>query len=190
MRHLRERGVDGDDDERERSPDDERRDHRVLGERRLVPVVLKVVSDVQLREDVVEDPVLGVRHPGPDLDRDDLRHGPDEHEPDRQKQPHPCRNANEQQRDQRPAHDRQPDVDDREDDRTQERVPEHAVVEHEPEVVQADPLALVPDQLEQPVVLEREPDEVVERVSQHRRDHRGCGEEEHVRGGATPEAPS
>ena len=63
----------------------------------------------------------------------------------------------EQQRDERAEHHRQPDVDDREDDRPLERRPEDVVVEERPVVVEADPRALVRDQLEEAVALEREP---------------------------------
>src|SRR5205085_4435513 len=66
------------------------------------------------------------------------------------------------------------------DDRAQERVPEDAVVEHGAEVVQADPLTLVPDQLEEAVMLEREPDEEVERVGEDRADHGDRRREEQV----------
>ena len=88
VRHLRERGVDRDRDERQPAPDDQRRHHAELRERRRVPVVLEVVADVELGEDVVDDAVLEVRHPVPDLHRDDRRHRPDEHEPGGEEDPH------------------------------------------------------------------------------------------------------
>ena len=79
-RHLRERGVDGDRDERKPGPNDQSRHHGVLRERRRVPVVLEEVADMQFGEHVVEDAVLEVGHPAPDLDRDHLRHRPHEDE--------------------------------------------------------------------------------------------------------------
>ena len=79
-RHLGEPRVDRDRHERDRAPDDEQRHHRELRERRRVPVVLRVVADVELGEDVIEDPVLEVRHPEPDLDGDDRGHRPGEDE--------------------------------------------------------------------------------------------------------------
>ena len=100
------------------------------------------LGQVELREDVVEHAVLEVRHPVQDLDGDDDRHRPDEHEPGSQQHPHDRADADEQQRDQRPEHDRQPDVHDREDDRPHDRVPEHVVVQDRAVVLQADPVAL------------------------------------------------
>ena len=49
-----------------------------------------------------------------------------------------------------------------------ERVPEDRVLQHRREVVEADPLALALDQLGEPVALERERDELVERVAEDR----------------------
>jgi hypothetical protein len=45
-------------------------------------------------------------------------------------------------------------------------------VQNRPVVVQADPLALVADQLEEPVPLEGEPDELVDRVAEDQADDR------------------
>ena len=75
-----------------------------------------------------------------------------------------------QQRDQRADPDRQRDVGDREDDRPHQDVPEDGVVQDRAVVGPADARAVVRDQLEEPVLLEREPGEVVERVAEDRRD--------------------
>jgi hypothetical protein len=47
-------------------------------------------------------------------------------------------------------------------------------------VVDADPLALVGDQLEQPVLLEREREELDERPAEHCHDHGERGEQQRV----------
>ena len=51
-------------------------------------------------------------------------------------------------------------------------------------VVDPDPAALVADQLEQAVLLEREDDDLVERVAEHERDHEQRRRDEHVRDAA------
>ena len=151
-------GVDRDRDERQRAPDDQQRHHRELRERRRVPVVLQVVAEVELRERVVEDAVLEVRHPVPDLDGDDDGHRPDEHEARGEADADDRADLDEQQREQRPDPDREADVDGREHDRAEERVPEDRVVEDGRVVLEPDPGALALDQLRQPVLLEREDD--------------------------------
>ena len=95
--------------------------------RRRVPVVLEEVADAELGEHVVEDTVLEVRHPEPDLDGDHDGHRPDEHETRCEQHAHDGADADEQQRDQRAEHHRQADVGDREHDGAQERVPEDPV---------------------------------------------------------------
>ena len=60
-------------------------------------------------------------------------------------------------------------------------MPELAVGEDRGEVVQPDPLALVGDQLEEPVVLEREPAEEVDRVAEDRDDHDHGGQDQRIR---------
>src|SRR5205823_3454675 len=77
--------------------------------------------------------------------------------------------------------DRQPDVRDGEDDRAEKRVPEDAVVEDAREVRPPDADALVRDQLREPVLLEREPEELVERVPEDRRKHGEHREDQEVR---------
>ena len=62
-----------------------------LRERRRVPVVVVEVAELELRQDVVEDAVLVVRDPVPDLHGDDDGHRPDEHERRRQQDPHASR---------------------------------------------------------------------------------------------------
>ena len=173
VRNLRERRVDGDRDEGERPPDDQRRHHRVLRERRLVPVVLEVVADVQLGEDVVEDAVLAVRHPAPDLDGDDRRHRPDEDEPGGEQEPHPGRDADEKQRNQRP------------EPRSSGRRSTAVKTTVRNSVCQKTGSWRTLRKLSQPDVrrrgaaisanrsyfCEREPDEVVDRVAEDRREH-------------------
>ena len=127
--HLREARVERDRDEGKGPPDDQKRHHGELRKGRRVPVVLEVVAEVQFGEHVVEDAVLEVRHPEPDLDRDDDGHRPDEHETRREKHAHHRPDADEQQCHQRAEHHRQPDVRDREHDRAQQGVPEDGVVE-------------------------------------------------------------
>ena len=146
---------------------------RELREGRRVPVVLVVVAGAELREHVVEDAVLEVRHPVPDLHGDDGRHRPDEHEARGQQHPdRRCETRTSRSAISVPSTDRQPDVGDREDDRAHERVPEDRVVQDGAVVVEPDPVALALDQLGQAVLLERERDELVERVAEDRRDRR------------------
>ena len=90
----------GDRDEGQCAPDDQQADHAELRERRRVPVVLEVVADMQLRQDVVDDTVLEVRHPVPDLNGDDDRHRPDEDEPRAQQHAHGRADPHEQKREQ------------------------------------------------------------------------------------------
>src|SRR5690348_8019990 len=70
VRHLGEAGVDRDRHERDRAPHDERGRHAERRRRRRVPVVLAEVAEVQARQHVVDDAVLEVRHPVPELYRD------------------------------------------------------------------------------------------------------------------------
>ena len=70
-----------------------------------------------------------------------------------------------------------------------ERVPEDVRVEDEREVVETDPLALALDQLEEAVLLERELDEVVERIGEDRPDDDDCRQQQPVRGRGTGDAP-
>ena len=180
-RHLGEPCVDRDRHERDRAPDDEQRHHGELRERRRVPVVLRVVTDVELREDVVEDAVLEVRHPEPDLHGDDGGHRPDEDEARREEHADPRRDPDEQERDERPDADRQSDVRRGEDHRPEKRAPEDLVVEDGRVVVEADPDALALDQLGKPVLLERERGELVQRVAEDRGDHDDHREDQQVR---------
>ena len=69
-----------------------------------------------------------------------------------------------------------------------EHGPELLVVEDLRVVVDADPLALVCDQLEEAVLLERERDELVERVPEHGDDHEQRRREQYVR--RQPSAPA
>jgi len=71
-----------------------------------------------------------------------------------------------------------PTLHDREDHRPEDCVPEDLVVQDGGEVLEPDPLALVPNQLEQRVVLEREPDEAVDRIAKDRRERRNDGEDQ------------
>ena len=174
LRHLREARVDRDRDERDRAPDDDRPDHGKALERVDEPVVVVEVLEPEVGERPVGDAELVVDHPVPDVHRDDRRHRPDEDEPGRDEEAHEAAELCEQQRDQRPEHHRQPDRDPGEHDGAQEHRPELAVVEDLRVVVEADPLALVRDQLEEAVLLERERDELVERVPEHRRRSRGA----------------
>ena len=59
--------------------------------------------------------------------------------------------------------------------------PEDLVLQHGRVVVEADPDALALDQLGQPVLLERERDELVERVAEDRRDHDDDRQDQQVR---------
>src|SRR6185312_1277307 len=95
---------------------------------------------------------------------------------------YPLADAGEQERDQSAEHDRQADVDDREHDRPHDRVPEDVVAEHRPVVVDPDPVSLVLDQLEETVPLERDPDELVDRVAEDH-DHGGRDREDQPVGG-------
>ena len=151
-------------------PDDQERHHRELREGRRVPVVELVVAEVQSCERVVENPVLVVRDPVPDLHSDHDGHRPDEHEARGEQDPDGPADADEEQGEERPDPDRQADVRDREDHRAQQRVPEHGVVEDRRVVGGADPDALVLDQLHEAVLLEREHHELVERVAEDRDD--------------------
>ena len=72
--------------------------------------MLRVVTDVELREDVIEDAVLEVRHPEPDLHGDDSRHRPDEDEAGCEEHADPRRDPDEQVCDERADADRQSDV--------------------------------------------------------------------------------
>ena len=180
-RHLREPGVQRDDDERQRPPDDQKRHHRELRERRRVPVVQNEVAEPKTRQDVVQDAVLEVRHPVPDLDGDDCRHRPDEHEPGGQQDAHRGRETDEQKGDREAEHHRQADVRRGEDDRPDEGVPEDLVSEHRAVVVEPDPLSLALDQLGKAVALEREDDEPVQRVPEDRADRHEHRQDEEVR---------
>ena len=152
-----------------------------LRERRRVPVVAGEVAELELREDVVEDAVLEVRHPVPDLHRDDDRHRPDEHERRREEDPHEAAETRtSSSASSVPSTIVRPTFDDREDGRPQQRVPEDRVVQDRAVVGEADRLALVLDQLEQPVLLEREPDEAVDRVAEHRADRHEHREDQPV----------
>jgi hypothetical protein len=122
------------------------------------------------------------------LDCDHRRHRPDEHEARGDQKPYPRRDPDEQQRDERPEADRQADVGDGEDDRPEERVPEDGVVEDAAVVVQPDADPVVLQQLEQPVLLEREPDEVVDRIAEDRPDDEDDRGEEEIRNGRAPDA--
>ena len=75
------------------------------------------------------------------------------------------------------------DVDGREDDRADERVPEDLVVQDGAVVREPDVDALVPDQLEEPVALQRELDQPVERVAEDHRDHDDDRRDQAVRHG-------
>ena len=143
--------------------------------------MLLEAAEMELRQHVVDDAVLEVRHPVPDLHGDDDRHRPDEDEPRAEQQPHRLADADEEQRDQQPEHHRQPDVRGGEDDRADERVPEDLVVQDRPVVGEPDADALVADQLEQAVPLQREPDEVVERVPEDQRDRDDDRRDQRVR---------
>ena len=180
-RDLRQAGVERDHDERQRAPHDQRGDDSELGERRGVPVVLPQA------EDRVQHAVLEVGHPVPHLDGHDDRHRPDEHERSRQGDSHPRADADEQQREQRPDSHGQADVDRGEHDRSLERVPEDVIVEDEVVVVQADVLARVRDQLGQSVLLQREVDQVPDRVAEDGADRGQHGEDEQVGDGRTPD---
>ena len=96
---------------------------------------------------------------------------------------HRLADAHEQERDQETEHHRQPDVRGGEDDGADERVPEDLVVQDRPEVREPDADALVPDQLEQAVLLEREPDEEVERVPEDQPDRDDDRRDQRVRDG-------
>ena len=89
--------------------------------------------------------------------------------------------ADEQEREQEAEHHRQRDVRGGEHDRPHERVPEHLVAEHRAVVVEPDPLPLALDQLGEPVPLERQRDELVERVAEDRPDRDDHGQDEEVR---------
>ena len=80
------------------------------------------------------------------------------------------------------------DVDGGEDDRAQQRVPEDLVVEDAAEVLQPDVGAGAVDQLEEAEPLERDPDEVVDRVGQDRPEHEDdrCDEEVRHRAAGDP----
>src|SRR6185312_16541064 len=65
--------------------------------------------------------------------------------------------------------------------RSDDGVPEHVVAEHRPVVVEADPVTLVLDQLEEPVLLERQPDELVDRVAEEEDDRNRNGQDQSVR---------
>ena len=80
-RDLGQPGEDGDRDERDRTPDDQRGDHAEADERcsRTSRSWMKL-PNAELRQRVVDDAVLVVRHPEPDLAGDDDRHRPGEHE--------------------------------------------------------------------------------------------------------------
>ena len=181
-RDLGQAGEDRDRDEGDRAPDDDRGDDRPALDRVDEPVVVGVGLEAQLRQRPVEDAELEVDHPAPDGHRDDGRHRPHEHEPGRDQQAHERPQALEQERDQRPEEHRQPDGDGGERNRPPEHGPEPAVAEDLPVVVEPDPLALVGDQLGKPVLLERERDEPVERISEHPADHDECGDQQQVGG--------
>ena len=173
-RHLRQPRVDRDRDEGDRAPDDQRRDHGEALERAREPVVLDEVAEAELRQRVVQDAVLVLGHPEPYLSGDDDRHRPCQHERRRDERAHHAAELREQERNERAEAHREADVDGGEDHRPENHVPELAVAEDRRVVVKTDPLALVRDQLEEAVVLERQPDQVVERVSEHgRHDHSG-----------------
>ena len=138
---------------------------------------------------MVQDAVLEVRHPVPDLDGDDRGHCPDEHEPGGQEDPHGRREAHEQQREEQAEHHRQPDVRRGEDHRPDERVPEDRVAQHRAVVVEPDPLALALDQLGQAVPLEGEDDQPVERIPEDRADRDDHREDEEVRHRRAADAP-
>ena len=148
-RHLRKARVDRDDDEGQRAPDDQERDHRQLRERRRVPVVLEEVADVELRQHVVHDAVVEVRHPVEDLHRDDDGHRPGQHERRGEEHAHERADLHEQQREERPDDDRERDVRRGEHDRPQQGPPEDLVAEDRRVVVEADPRALALDELRQ-----------------------------------------
>src|SRR5262245_21009009 len=74
-------------------------------------------------------------------------------------------------------------------------MPELGVVEDRRVVVEADPGALVEDQLAQAVVQERLPDQVVDRVAEDGPDHDGRRDQQRIRrelpdGNVTPGAPT
>ena len=144
---LGEAGVDRHRHEGDGAPDDHGRDHRKLRERRAVPVVLEVVADADLGENVVEDAVLEVRHPVPDLDGDDGGIDQTSTSPDVSRMRTGVESRSEEQRDQRPDHHRQADVRCGEDDRPDERVPEDVVRQDGAVVLEADPFAVALDQL-------------------------------------------
>jgi hypothetical protein len=64
---LGEAGPERDRHERHGAPDDQGRDHAEPFDRVREPVVLDVVAEAELREDVVDDAVLVVGHPEPEL---------------------------------------------------------------------------------------------------------------------------
>ena len=170
--HLRQPRVDGDRDERNRAPDDQRRDHAEADDRVREPVVLDEVAEVELREHVVEDAVLVVRHPEPELRRDHDRHRPGEHERGRDRASAspgraPCSRSaisvpSTSVRTTLTA------VKSTERRTTRQNSPSPRIAVKLSSPTDA---ALVGDQLRQAVVLEREPDEEVERVAEDRDDH-------------------
>jgi len=88
----------------------------------------------------------------------------------------PAGDRHEEEREERPDPDRQTDAGGREHDRAHERVPEDLVAKDGLVVVEPDPRALPLDQLRQAVLLERERDELVQRVPEN-----GPDDEEHRR---------
>ena len=180
-RDLGQAGVDRDRHERDRAPDDDRGDHGEALPRVREPVVVVVALEADAGQRPVEDAELVVDHPAPDVDRDDRRHRPREHERRRDQQAHERAEPREQERDQRPEHHRQGDGHRGERHRPEQHRPELAVAEDRLVVVEADPLALVLDQLDEPVLLEREREQAVHRVAEHGHDHDERRQHEEVR---------
>ncbi len=114
---------------------------------------------------------MEVRRPVEDLDGDDDGHRPGEHERRGEEHANDRADLHEQEREQRPDHDRERHARGGEHDRAEQRVPEDGVAEDRRVVVEPDPGALALDQLGQPVALERERDELVEGIAEDRRHH-------------------
>ena len=187
-RHLEKPGEDRDGDERDGPPDHNQDDHPEALDRIVEPVVVDEVAEMQLREEVIDDAELVVEHPLPDVDGDDHRCGPHEDEGAHQQDAHRVAHLQKEHRDQRAKAHSQGDAGEREGQRADDDLVEEGVGQDRLVVAQADPFALVCDQLAEAVVLQRQPDQHAEGEGEDARDHRDARRDQRVGKEPAPEA--